>query len=96
MFGSETAYVCRNPNRALRPCPCGCGQRGICDEHRARLAAIRADLEAELHSYSPSVKRSRSPRVATCCAPDCWEPREHGHRFCVACEDAGWTEDTGE
>jgi hypothetical protein len=45
--------------RARRPktrCPCGCGQRGLCDSHKARLREISERLGLRFER-SPSNRR---------------------------------------
>lgn len=65
---TRTARVRRPP-----PCPCGCGRRGLCEPHRARLAAVR-DSMADTHYDKARQQRERRERQAAEAA----EAAEHG------------------
>jgi hypothetical protein len=80
----------RRSTHKPRPCPC-CGQPGgFCEEHKARLAQIRADLHGEvkvLGRYAQRADQRKRKQPPTCCRPDCWEPRLRGESFCVEHQD---------
>lgn len=44
--GVPFAYP-RSRGRPVRPCPCGCKTLGFCESHKARLAVVREELNAE-------------------------------------------------
>lgn len=46
MRGTEIVRIARH--RKTQPCPCECGQRGLCDAHKARLAEVREELQEEV------------------------------------------------
>lgn len=77
--------------RPEKPCPCRCGQVGFCDEHRARLEAVKASLDERGKQFGDRSKRPKKrPR---CGNKACGAPRPMGEQYCVECRDAGWSEE---
>lgn len=82
----------RSKRRPPSPCPCGgCGTRfGFCEEHRARLARVRAEIERELREGGRfSKRRDQRPDAlgSTCCSPGCLNERDPLEMYCAGCRD---------
>ncbi len=95
-------YAPRASKRVRRPCPCGCGEMGLCEPHRARLGEIRERIEEGVKARGRYAQRSDqrkyrkgdgTGRGGTCCNPDCWNSRLPGERYCDNCQAEGWSED---
>ena len=77
--------------RRVPRCPCGCGERGLCHDHRARLAEIRERLAEDTKklpvrraSYRAGDGSGRGP---TCTTPGCYGSRPPSLMFCSDCLD---------
>ncbi len=79
--------------RPLRPCPCGCGRIGLCDQHRARLHRVRDELADSRRAKSKGNGLRRVALPPKCCNPECVKARVPPAAFCEACVAAGWVEE---
>jgi hypothetical protein len=84
------------PARAFTTCrtpgceePVDDGSRRFCATCRGRLAAIRAEFEAERKQRIQPKHRGGGVR---CCRPGCWERRIPPAAYCASCAAAGYVE----